>query len=126
MATTRRRLLMATGFATLEVTTTHADGRLARHGRRLARLLRGPESARGIADAYLAGVGEINAHRAATALNMGAVLAPLDRIQGQVAARAFLGARIRADFADGAVIEVDGWRLSRTEVGACLLAADVA
>jgi hypothetical protein len=126
MATTRRRLLAAAGFATLEATTARADDRLARHGRRLARLLRGPESARGIARAYLAGTGEINAYRAATALNMGTVLAPFDSVQGAVAARAWLGARIRADFTDGAVIEVDGWRLSRTEVGACLLAADVA
>ena len=53
MATTRRGFLAATGLATLEATTTDADDRLARHGRRLARLLRGPESARGIADAYL-------------------------------------------------------------------------
>ena len=69
--------------------------------------------------------GETDVFRAAEALEMDAVLAPLDGIAGTAAAREFLGRRIRAVFAAGAVLNVDGWRLSRTEVGACLLAASV-
>jgi len=89
-------------------------------------MLSGATSARRVAAAYLAGVGKTDMRRAALDLDMPAVLAPLDLIPGTTAARAWLGSRIRADFATGEVVDVDGWRLSRTEVGACLLVAGVA
>jgi hypothetical protein len=127
-----RRLLLATGtaaflggIAALPARSAMATDLTAARGRRLAGLLTRPDTARDIAAAYLAGIGETDARRAAAALDMEAVLAPLDDMAGTSASREFLGARIRADFAAGAVLDVDGWRLSRTEVGACLLVASV-
>ena len=124
MAVTRRGLLAAVGLAALPV--AQIGDRLSSQRRRLARLTRTAEPPHRIARAYLAATG---AHRtalgAALDLDMPRVLAPLEQIAGAASARAWLGARIRADFAEGAVIDVDGWRLSRTEVGACLLIADM-
>ena len=60
--------------------------------------------------------------RAALRLDMPAVLSPFDTIVEPEAARRWLGERIRGDFGIGAIIDVDDWRLSRTEVGACVLA----
>ena len=36
--------------------------------------------------------------------------------------RAFIGHRLQRDFADGAVVKVDGWMLSVTEARLCALA----
>ena len=99
-----------------------AEDDLTALGRRLAGLLRGVESAKHIAAAYLGGT---DWRRAALDLDMPAVLATASRLTGPDALRAWLGERIRADFAAGAVIDVDGWRLSRTEVGACVLTLGV-
>jgi hypothetical protein len=126
MRATRRGLLAAAGLAVLPVTRTRAADRLEVLARRLIGLLGRPDSARHIAAAYLAGIEKTNWRRAALDLDMPEVLAPMDRITGTTASRAWLGSRIRADFEAGAVIDVDGWRLSRTEVGACLLVAGVA
>lgn len=87
-------------------------------GRRLRDLLQHPRSARAVAAAWRANP------RSATDLDPRATLAPLARIDDPATARAWLGARIRADFVTGAVLDVDGWVLSRTEVAACLLAAE--
>jgi hypothetical protein len=125
MAATRRRLLAVVGLASLPPRRTIAGDGIATQRRRLARLTRKAEPARRIAKAYLAGIGATDAHRAALDLDMPFVLAPLDQIAGTAAARAWLGSRIRADFGEGAVIDVDGWRLSRTEVGVCLMIADM-
>jgi hypothetical protein len=95
-------------------------------GHRLKGLLGRPDSARHIAATYLDGSGQTDWRRAAVDLDIPAVFAPMHRIAGTTASRAWLGSRIRADFEAGAIIGVDGWRLSRTEVGACLLVAGVA
>jgi hypothetical protein len=122
MRATRRRLLTVAGWAALPAGLVFStDGPVTPLARRLTLLLREPESARRIAAAWLASIGETDPRRAARDLDMEKILAPLDGIAGTTA-RAWLGARIRADFAEGAVLDVDGWRLSRTEVGACLLA----
>jgi hypothetical protein len=125
MGATRRWLLAAAGLAAIPAVRTHAADDMTVQARRLTGMLNHPESAHRIAAAYLAGTGKTDSRRAALELDMPAVLAPMDRIAGVTASRAFLGARIRADFEAGAVIDVDGWRLSRTEVGACLLVASV-
>jgi hypothetical protein len=125
MPATRRRLLATAGLAAWPADRSVAGDSLAVLGYRLRRLLSGANSAHHIAAAYLAGIAETDYRRAAVDLGMPAILAPTDRIVGMDGLRAFLGSRIRADFATGAVIDVDGWRLSRTEVGACLLAASV-
>jgi hypothetical protein len=91
-------------------------------GRRLAGLLQETDAARFIATSYLASVGETDWYRAALRLDMPAVLGPFDTIVEPEAARRWLGERIRGDFGIGAIIDVDDWRLSRTEVGACVLA----
>ncbi len=57
---------------------------------------------------------------------MPVVLAPIAGIVDADRLRTWLGARIRQDFAAGTTIDVAGWRLSRTEVGACVLAFGVA
>ena len=122
MRATRRALMTIIGLTAAGART---GDRLSDQGHRLKRMLGRPESARHIAAAYLSSVGMTDSRRAALDLNMPGVLAPMDRIAEVAASRAWLGSRIRADFAAGAVIDVDGWRLSRTEVGACLLVADV-
>jgi hypothetical protein len=126
MRATRRRLLTVAGWAALPAGLVSTDDPVTPLARRLTGLLREPESARRIAAAWLASIGETDPRRAARDLDMEKILAPLDGIAGTTAARAWLGARIRADFAEGAVLDVDGWRLSRTEVGACLLATGMA
>ena len=146
MAATRRRFLAVAGLAAMPAAVaglaampaavaglaampaavaTAPDG-MTVLGHRLTGLLRHPSTARRIAGAYLAGTGHADPRQAALDLDMPSVLAPIHRIAGSAASRAWLGARIRADFAAGAVLDVDGWRLSRTEVGACLLVAGVA
>jgi hypothetical protein len=123
MAATRRGVL---GFLLAVSPAARVAGDdTARHARRLSELLASPPAAHSIAAAYLRGVGLADSARAANALRIDTVLAPLDHISDDTAARAYLGRCIRDDFAAGAVIEVDGWRLSRTEVGACLLVASV-
>lgn len=126
MRATRRGLLAVAGLAAMSATGARADDRLARHGRRLRGMLDQPDSAHRVSDAYLTGIGNPDWRSAALALEMPAVLAPMEQVTGRAAARAWLGSRIRSDFAAGAVIDVDGWQLSRTEVGACLLVAGVA
>jgi hypothetical protein len=120
----------AVGFAAAPDGNMTADGSMTAHRRRLSGLLSEPASARLVAAAYMAAIGdsfgEANLHRAAMDLEMPAVLAPMHRIAGAAASRAWLGIRIRADFEEGAVVDVDGWRLSRTEVGVCLLVAGAA
>jgi hypothetical protein len=123
MRATRRWLMAAAGLAAIPIAPGTND--LTVQGRRLVGLLHRPESARRIAVAYLSGIGASDARRAAMDLNMETALAPLNQIAGATAARAWLGSQIRADFEAGAVIDLDGWRLSRTEVGACLLVASV-
>jgi len=123
MPTTRRGFLVAAGIAALPITPAPADDALAALGRRLAGLLGGVASARHVAAVYLNGT---DWRRAALALEMPAVLAPASAILEPDALRTWLGARIRADFETGAVIDVAGWRLSRTEVGACVLTSGVA
>ena len=125
--TTRRQVLAAAGLAAagLELLAGNlapADDAITARGRTLAAMLRLPAAADRIAAAYLAETCETDWRRAAARLDMAAVLAPMDPRD----ARTWLGQRIRQDFAVGAVVAVDGWRLSRTEVGACLLAAGVA
>jgi hypothetical protein len=126
MAATRRVLLAAAGCAALPAQRGFPGDEPTRQGRHLKGLLRGSHSAHLVAAAYMAGIGRTDMRRAAQDLDMRSVLAPLDLSGSPAASRAWLGARIRADFAEGAVIDVDGWRLSRTEVGACLLVADAA
>jgi hypothetical protein len=123
MAATRRGVL---GFllAVSPGTRAAADD-TARNARRLNELLASPSAARSIAVAYLRGAGLADPARAARDLEIDTVLASLDGICEHAAAREYLGRCIRNDFATGAVLEVDGWRLSRTEVGACLLVASV-
>ena len=125
MPATRRGFLVAAGLAALPAVAT-ADDELVVLGRRLTGLLSGPESAHHIAVAYLSGLGGTGWRRAALDLDMPAVLAPASGITELDSLRTWLGARIRADFESGDVIEVDGWRLSRAEVGACVLASGVA
>jgi hypothetical protein len=117
---------MAAGLAALPAGTAPAEDDLAVLGRRLRGLLSGPDSARHVAEAYLAGLGGIGWRDAALDLGMPAVLAPASGIVEPDTLRAWLGERIREDFAMGAVIDVDGWRLSRTEVGACVVTLGVA
>ena len=126
MTATRRGLLLMAGLLAVPDGGTRTEDNLAVLGRRLRGLLNGPGSARRIAAAYLAGVGAPDYRHAAVDLDMAEVLAPANGIAGATALRTWMGTRIRADFETGAVIDVDGWRLSRTEVGACLLAASVA
>jgi hypothetical protein len=126
MKATRRGFLMAAGLAALPAGTAPAEDDLAVLGRRLRGLLSGPDPARHVAEVYLAGLGGIGWRDAALDLGMPALLAPASGIVEPDALRTWLGARIREDFAVGAVIGVDGWRLSRTEVGACVLASGVA
>ncbi len=146
MRTTRRGLLAAAGWTALPVMGRGPDsvprdqrerlnaqergleeeGGLRMRGRRLKNLLDRPESARHVAAAWLAGTGETDSLRAAMNLKMNTVLAPMDEISGDAARRSWLGARIRNDFTTGAVLDVNGWLLSRTEVGACLLVTGAA
>lgn len=126
MKATRRELLAAAGLAALPVRGAGAADHLAVQGRRLEGLLSRPDAARRVASTYLACVGKTDSGQAAVDLGMPAVLAPMDQIAGMEASRAWLGSRIRADFEMGAVVDVDGWLLSRTEVGACLLVAGMA
>jgi hypothetical protein len=120
----------AVGFVATPAGNMIANGSMTAHRCRLSGLLSEPASARRVAAAYMAaigdGFGEANLHRAAMDLGMPAVLSPMHRIPGAAASRAWLGVRIRADFEEGAVVDVDGWRLSRTEVGVCLLVAGAA
>jgi hypothetical protein len=126
MRGTRRRLLAAAGCAALPVIRGHAADPLVILARRLNDLLGRPEAAHRIAAAYLAGVGGKEWRRAALGLDMPATLAPLERIAGVAEARAWLEWRVRADFEAGAVTDMDGWRLSRAEVGICVLVTGVA
>jgi hypothetical protein len=126
MPTTRRGMLLAAGWAALPAGQAGENARLAELGRRLAGLLSGTHAARQIAAGYLAATGETDSRKAAVALNLPAVLAPANRIVAPEQLRRWLGARIREDFATGAVLDVAGWRLSRTEVGVCLLVSAVA
>jgi hypothetical protein len=126
MPATRRQLMLACGMAGLPGGTAVASDDLAILGRRLRGLLSIPRAARQIASAYLDGAGGAGWRQAALNLGMPAMLAAAEGIDTAEALRTWLGARIRADFAMGAVIDVDGWRLSRTEVGACVLAFGVA
>lgn len=121
MATGRRGFLAA-GLAMLPGGAVAGEDQLVLAGRRLARLHGETASARHVAATYLAGIGAADWRGAALALDMPAVLAPAAGLAG-AELRAWLGARIRADFAAGAVLDVDGWQLSRAEVGACLLVA---
>jgi hypothetical protein len=123
MTATRRTLLLAVGALAMPFREVRAEDDLVMLGRRLAGLLNGPVAARHVATAYLGETGETDFRHAAEALGMPAALAPAREISGTQALRTWLGARIRADFEMGAVIEVDGWRLSRTEVGACVVVA---
>ena len=124
--TTRRGFLAVAGLAMLPANGPQASDALAIQGQSLARLISLPAAARHIAAIYLAGIRETDWRRAASELNMEAVLASANRLEDTETTRAWLGARIRADFHEGAVLDVDGWRLSRTEVGACVLAAGAA
>jgi hypothetical protein len=126
MRATRRRLLAATGCAALTMTSVHPADPLVILARRLNDLLGRPAAAHHIAAAYLAGIGGVDWRRAALELDMPAILAPLERIAGVAEARAWLDARVRSDFEAGAVMDVDGWRLSRAEVGTCVLVTGVA
>jgi hypothetical protein len=114
------------GFAALPARCAAMDDPTTTRARRLGRLVTSPRAARRVAQTYLAEIGHHDSRRAAQMLGVDSVLAPLDGIADIRASREFLGARIRADFAAGAVIDVAGWRLSRTEVGACLLVASSA
>ncbi|MSP03223.1 MAG: hypothetical protein EXR07_19575 [Acetobacteraceae bacterium] len=120
MTMKRRAVLAAAGVALLP-TRASAHDDLAAHGRRLGALLTSPNLARPIATAYLRATGETDWHRAAHALDMTPVLAPAAELLEEATLRTWLGERIRADFAEGRVVSVDGWRLSRTEVGACVI-----
>jgi hypothetical protein len=131
VATTRRDILTVAGLAVLPIGGASAHDRspggdLVAHGRRLTELMTLPEAARKIAAVYLGGISETDWRQAAIDLEMPAVLAPSAEISETGTLRAWMGARIRADFDAGAIISVDGWRLSRTEVGACVLIAGVA
>jgi len=123
MSATRRMLLVAFGMTALPVVTARGGDDLADLGRRLKGLLNDPDAARRVATAYLTDIEATDFRRAAADLGMPALLAPAGRISETSALRSWLGARIRHDFATGWVIDVAGWRLSRTEVGACLLVA---
>jgi len=125
MSTTRRGVLVAAALVALPAGKAPADDHLAILGRRLMGLLDGPASACRIASAYLAGIGGTDFRRVAVDLGMPAMLAPARGIVETEALRTWLGTRIRTDFETGAVVDVDGWRLSRTEVGACVLVAGV-
>lgn len=125
MSATRRGLLVAAALVALPTGEAPADDHLAILGRRLKRLLDGPDSACRIASAYMAGIGGTDFRRAAVDLGIPAMLAPARGIVETEALRTWLGTRIRADFETGSVIDVNGWRLSRTEVGACVLVAGV-
>ena len=126
MTSRRRDLLGAAGCAMLAASSPPVDDGLAVLGRRLTGLLSNPRSARHIAEAYMGGTGESDFRRAAIDLDMPAVLFAAAGIVTERALRTWLGTRIRADFATGAVLDVDGWRLSRTEVGVSLMVASVA
>ena len=126
MRGTRRRLLAAAGCAALPVTRAHAADPLDALARRLNDLLGRPAAAHRIAGAWLAGAGGVDWRRAALDLDMLAILAPMERIVGVAEARAWLASRVRADFEAGAVVDVNGWRLSRAEVGTCVLVTGVA
>jgi hypothetical protein len=121
--TTRRGALAGIVWSALPFDRLRAEAKPATRGQRLAGLSRDRNAARRIAAAFLADIGESDCHRAALDLDIATTLRPMDSITETQALRTFLGARIRADFATGAVIAVDGWLLSRTEVGACLLVA---
>ena len=124
MTVTRRSMI---GLAALAVAPrgAAADPMAAIAGR-LAALHASPADACAIARAYVSASGADTWRAAAGPLDMARVLAPAAAIDDPATLRAWLGARIRADFAEGAVVDVDGWRLSRTEVGACLLVAGAA
>ncbi|HME20109.1 MAG TPA: hypothetical protein VKI44_01870 [Acetobacteraceae bacterium] len=117
--------MVAAALVALPAGKAPADDHLAILGRRLMGLLDGPASACRIASAYLAGIGGTDFRRVAVDLGMPAMLAPARGIVETEALRTWLGTRIRTDFETGAVVDVDGWRLSRTEVGACVLVAGV-
>jgi hypothetical protein len=123
MTATRRTILLVAGAFALPFREVRAEDDLVMLGRRMAGLLNGPLAARHVATAYLAETGETDFRHGAEELGMPATLAPAREISGTQALRTWLGARIRADFEMGAVIELDGWRLSRTEVGACVVVA---
>jgi len=126
MVATRRRFLVVAALAALPADQAPAGDRMTVMALRLTELVSGTTAARRIAATYLAEVPETDFRRAAIGLDMPAVLAPAEGTMETFALRTWLGARIRADFEMGAVIDVAGWRLSRTEVGACLLVASVA
>jgi hypothetical protein len=125
VSATRRGLLVAAGLIALPAGEAPADDYLAILGRRLMGLLNGPTSACRVAAAYVAGTGGTDFRHAAVELGMLAMLAPVRGIVETEALRTWLGTRIRTDFETGAVINVDGWRLSCTEIGACVLVASV-
>jgi hypothetical protein len=126
MRATRRRLLAVAGCAALPMIWARAADPLVVLARRLSDSLGRPAAAHHIAAAYLAGIGGVDWRRAALDLDMPAILAPMEHIAGVAEARAWLEWRVRADFEAGAVMDVDGWRLSRVEVGTCVLVTGVA
>ncbi len=126
MALTRRELMAASGLTALPLAKAFGGDELLIQGRRLAGLLTLPHAAHYIAAAYLRSVGRSSWRDAALNLGLFELLAPIAQITDAESLRVWLGTRIRADFAAREVVDVDGWRLSRTEVGACLLAIGAA
>lgn len=126
MPATRRGFLLAAGAAALPMAAGPAEDELTTIGHRLLGLLSGTDAAHHVARTYLSEIGGLDWRHAVQDLDMPVTLAPIAEIADADTLRKWLGARIREDFAAGAAIDVAGWRLSRTEVGACVLAFGVA
>jgi hypothetical protein len=87
---------------------------------RLVALFTDPGSARTIGLAYLRTVGEAEASPERL---VQAISGASEAVMASSELKRVIGARIRSDFAEGAIVTVDGWMLSRTEARLCALAA---
>jgi hypothetical protein len=119
----RRRILALLAFASVWGGSTSLRA-LSRIGTvdaapLLAGLLADRRSAEAVGLAYLRTIDHADLSREDLMQGLPAefsAMAPAERQQA-------IGARIRRDFAEGVVVTVDGWMLSRTEARLCALAA---
>ena len=121
MSFSRRWLLLAAAAAwSLPAPLAAAQGSAGAMGR-LRSLMGPPESARVIGSAYLERFPQ--EAEASTLLRLIldrlALVEPEAAALGAPALRGRLAAGLRADFADGHLVDVGGWLLSRTEARLC-------
>jgi hypothetical protein len=123
MSITRRLVLAGIAALGLPAPSVHAGEALS-SALRLYALTLPPVSARAIGRAYLARFPEEGEPIALTRLILeGMAFSEAQTLPlGERKLRAQVASRLRADFAEGRIAEIDGWLISRTEGRLCALA----